>query len=352
MKRREVYDRIVEAFEQKYSWLGEDFAKEFLSTIASRNIQETSKPDFRVRRHLLLFWDHGWLKSHFLKQASNILGDELCMTMSDVSHAALRGTAEAGQFITPYTLKCPYGIATEFGQIVGTGFTDITQKLLNVLEEGMVTVSLAKIAYLPDAVIKEVTEKYGITFIDCNTFTYRTNWVLIAGTYNKKFLVDNAFESRFHILTPQKKLDSTLIKHVAKSPPFVLNQEDLDFVRSELRSNVPMDTTIKLPNEAYDHTTSMRDYGQLLSSVLCKRWWGVNMTNEEIIDLAKDVKQKHESVWKTADDKVFDAIEGGFNTFPEIMEHANLSKRQVYYSIKNIRAKPVLIGGKRVWEIM
>jgi len=169
--RSKIYNEIVDAFEQKYFFLGKQFAEEFLLTAASRNIQDYSEPDFRVRRHLLLYWQCSWLKSSLLHKARHLLGRELCMGLSDISNAALRGTVEAGRFISPYTLKRPFAVCTEFGQVVNKGdSSELVQKLLNVLEEGEVEVSLGKISLLtPEERIK-AEEKWGIYFIDSNTF--------------------------------------------------------------------------------------------------------------------------------------------------------------------------------------
>lgn len=60
MKRPEIYETIVDSFENKYSFLGKQFAEEFLLSVASSNIQKNSKPEFRVRRHLALFWPPAW----------------------------------------------------------------------------------------------------------------------------------------------------------------------------------------------------------------------------------------------------------------------------------------------------
>ncbi len=352
MHRSECYNAIVDAFEKKYSWLGKAFAEEFLLTVASWNIQAFSEPEFRIRRHLLLFFEHGWGKSTLLKKASAILGDELCTIMSDVTLAALRGTVEHGQFITPYTLKRPFSICTEFGQIVGGSNTEIVQKLLNVLEEGVVTVSLAKIATLRQCDIDEIMEKHGIKFIDSNTFTYKTNWVLIAGTYNKKFLVDNAFESRFVILMPQGKLDSSLTRHINNSDPFVISEDVVDTLRKEVLSNKPVDCMVRLPDAVYNYPLTLRDSAQLLSTILCKKWWGIKSSNDEIIDAAREIKKRHDDVWKSSDDKVFDALEAGYNTMDDLINKTGLSKRAIYYSLKSLRARKVFKEGKAVWEII
>lgn len=339
MDRKEVYNEIYNAFSKKYSWLGEQFAEEFLLSIASYNIQTYSSVDFRVRRHPLLFWSAGFGKSSLLKRAYEILGPGLCIMMSDVTQAALRGTVNNGVFISPFTLKKPFAVCTEFGQIVGgANNTDMVQSLLNILEEGIVTVSLAKISSLPMDSIKGLQDDYNIRFTDNNTFTYNTNWVLMAGTYNRKFLVDNAFQSRFVMVTPEKKLDSELIKHIHNSGPFVLSQDCLDTLRAEVMNPTPIDCMYKLPDEVYTYNLTMRDMGSILSSLLCKRWWGFEPTKEDAIALAERITKANENVWKSGTDKVFDALESEEKSVDELVADTGLSKRAVYNALKELRS--------------
>jgi hypothetical protein len=354
VQRKEVYFKIVEAFENDYSWLGKQFAEELLLSVASWNIQQFSKPPFRLRRHLLLFWQPGWIKSTLLTRAYELLSPELCTIMSDVSLAALRGTVEFGRFVSPYTLKRPFSIATEFGQVVTGGESqDLVQKLLNVLEEGMVTVSLGKISSISALEREEVESKYGISFIDSNTFTYKTNWVLMAGTYNKKFLVDNAFESRFTLVVPDKELNSELTKYINKHRPQGIDPELAGEFRRTIMTDSPINTKIELPDEIYDTTgLTVRQSSYLISYALCRSWWGIETTTEELIELAKRIKQKSEIVWKSADDRVFDSIEQEGKTADEIATETGLSKRQVYYSLKNIRASAILDEGTKKWRML
>lgn len=345
MKRNEIYDHITTAFEDKFSFLGRQFAEEFQMSCASYNIQTYSKPDFRMRRHLLLFWRAGWLKSSLLNKANTLLGPQLCTIMSDVSNAALRGTVEGGSFVSPFTLKRPFSICTEFGQVVSGFDSDIVQKLLNVLEEGLVTVSLGKIAYLSIDQREEATEKYGITFIDKNTFTYSTNWILIAGTYNKKFLFDNALESRFVIMHPEKKLDSNLTRHLTTSKKFHIDEDVAEHFKAEIVKDSPMDIAgIKLPNEVYECETpvSPRECAGLISFIACRSWWNKPTTKDDIMEKLNQMKTRSETVWKTADDKVFDAIEFESKTVPDIASELDVSTRQVYYSLSSLKRKGIV----------
>ena len=345
MRRSEIYNEITNSFERKYSWLGKQFSEELLLSAASWNIQQYSSPDFRIRRHLLLFWPPGFLKSTLLMKASDLFSPQLCTVMSDVTLAALRGTVEAGSFVSPFTLKRPFSICSEFGQIVTGRENEVVQKLLNVMEEGVVTVSLGKIAYLTGEQREEASEKYGISFIDRNTFTYKTNWILIAGTYNKKFLVDSALESRFNIMIPEKKLDSDLTKHVNNSGQFILDEEVKAQFRHELLSNGIINiSSIKLPDEIYDNgnTITPRECGGLVSYIACRAWWNISTSKDEIIQMAETMKQRRQEIWLSAEDRVFNSIEHQAKGVDEIATELDVTTRTVYYALKKMRAIRIL----------
>lgn len=347
MDRREAYLSIVDSFEKKYSFLGRQWAEEFLLSVASWNLQQYSSPQFRVRRHPLLFWGPGWIKSTLLTKAYDVLGPDLCTYMSDISRAAMRGSVMGNSFVTPATLLRPFAISTEFGQVIG-GDTEIVQHLLNALEEGVVSVNLVKVSLLSAEEIARAQRDYNIVFTDKNTFTYRTNWVLMAGTYNRKFLVDNAFESRFIIMTPEKKLDTDLVKHVNRSGPFILDGEAVNTVRREVMLNKSMDARINLPEEIYDYKITMRDSGSIASHLLCKKWWGLKTTNDDAVALAKKLIKTREEVWKGAEDKVWESLEEGSKTIDELATDTGVSKRSVYYAIGKLglrNSKELCPGG-------
>ena len=356
MQRKELYNEVVDAFEQSYSWLGKQFAEEMMLSLASWNVQTFSNPNFRARRHMILFWAPSWFKSTLLNKTYHLLGPELCTIMTDVSHAALRGTVESGQFVSPFTLKRPFSICTEFGQVLsGADSTEIVQKLLNILEEGLVTVSLGKISYLSPTQREEIKDKYGITFIDNNTFTYHTNWVLMAGTYNRRFLVDNALESRFNIVYPEKRLDAQLTKYVINSRPFMISDDVINGVRNEILRKTIVNCNIKLPDEVFDENTNItpRESAGLLSTIICRAWWGLKTDKEYILKKIDNMRLRSKAVWMTADDKVFEAIEQEAKTATQIAEETGLSKRQVYYSLKSLRASRYIDEeGNATWRVL
>jgi len=355
MNRSTIYHNILDAFEHDFSWLGKQFAEEFLLSAASWNIQQYSKPPFRVRRHLLLYWAPGWLKSSLLVRAYDLLSEELCTMMTDITNAALRGTVDYGKFVSPFTLKRPFSVCTEFGQIVsGSDSSELIQKLLNVLEEGVVTVSLGKISQLSRVAKDEAERDYGITFIDDNTFTYRTNWVLLAGTYNRKFLVDNALESRFTLMIPENPLNSGLTKHLISTRQEGIDEETVHNFRRAICEKNEVKSDSRLPEEIFDNDENFnpRQCSAVLSYKMCRAWWGVKTSPEQLIRLSKAIKSRTSSVWKSADDKVFEAIEGEAKSADEIARETGLSRRQVYYSLKNIRASRIIDGEKAKWKII
>lgn len=353
MIKRKIYDEIVTAFENKYLGLGREVGEEFLLTAASWSIQEYNEPDFRVRRHLLLFWEAGWMKSSMLCKMYEILGTDNCIYTSDLSLASLRGSVDYGKFVVPACMKKPFSIATEFGQISGSDNQELVQKLLNVLEEGIVTVSLVKIGQLNPQDRERIQTEYKVQFLDDNTFTYRTNWTLLAGTYNKKFLSDNALESRFNIISPRDQLTPALVKHVNESGPFDLSEEAVWSFRDILKKKQDIEMKIKLPEEVYELKMTMRDCSQIVSHIMGKQWWGVTMKKDDIYELAKKYQKNSLDVWTSSKDKVFDCLSDGEpRSIDEIEKDTGLIKRTVYYAIKDLGLQALRDeNGKKVYTL-
>lgn len=356
MDRSEIYDSIVESFYNKYSWLGEQVAEEMLLTASSWNLQHYSNPDFRLRRHLLLFWPPAWIKSSLLMRMRSIFGNDLCGHLSDISTAAMRGSVESGRFRAPECLKHPFTVCTEFGQLINSGgdSSELVQKLLNLLEEGVVTVSLIKAGGLLQSEREKAIRNWGIEFDDDNNFTYHTDWVILAGTYNKKFLADSALESRFNIVTPHKKLDSELTKYINRSPPFHLDDEVKLKFRDEIFKDTPSDIRCILPDSVYSPEVNLnvRESSMLISAILNRRWWGKDISDDEIIEKAKAIKATSDNIWRTPDDKVFDAIFLEEKSVEELCTELDMKPRSVTACLRNIRATPVLSEGLKKWRVV
>ena len=302
------------------------------------------------------FISQGFLthNSSLLGKAHSLLGDGLSVLMSDISVAALRGTVDYKAFITPFTLKRPFSISTEFGQVVGGGIGNegIIQQLLNILEEGETTVSLAKISQLSAEQIVEIEKDSPITFIDNNTFTYKTNWILLAGTYNKKFLVDNAFESRFNIMIPNQKLDASLLKKIHRAPPFSINESAIDGFRYELlnEKNV-VEIKRGLPDAIYELDLTARDAAQLISYSACRRWWGFKTSKDDLISIGEKIVNDRNSLWLSTEDKIMMALETDWKTADELAEDIGVSRSMVYRYLKRLGATNEVRDSKVYYKI-
>jgi hypothetical protein len=129
---------------------------------------------------------------------------------------------------------------------------------------------------------------------------------------------------------------------------FELRQELLD-------GKNQIDTQIKLPDEIFEtkHIVTPRDCGALLSYVLCRSWWNLKTSKEDILAMLQQNISKREVVWKTTDDKVFDTIEKAAKSAQQIADELNITVRQVYYSLKTIRATKIIdMEGNALWKMV
>ena len=267
----------------------------------------------------------------------DLLGSGLCTYMSDVTRAAMRGSVDGCHFVVPATLRKPFAICTEFGQIAG-GDSEMIQHLLNALEEGVVNVNLVKIGAISIDEMQKAEREYKIKFADKNSFSYHANWVLMAATYNKRFLIDNAFESRFSVISPKRKMDKVLIKHVLNSGPFSVSMEAVETLRQEIVNPKPMDSiSINLPEGVYDYVTTMRDVGLVVSTMLCKRWWGFEPSDTEIIQYAKELIETRHRTWRSNEDKIWDALEEQPCSREELAAKTGLSLREVHNALYKLK---------------
>lgn len=307
------------------------------------------------------FISNGFLthNSTLLKKAYEILGDQLCIVTSDITVASIRGTVDFGKFVPPYTLIRPFSVATEFGQVVGTGKEEMVQKLLNILEEGMVSVSLSKISSLSPEQRAVIESEYPqISFIEKNTFSYRTNWILMVATYNRKFMIDNAFESRFSIVVPEQPLTSELTKFIKNAPPWDLPLDVVDAFRDLILDDSHiMDCNVDLPSELFEseiHTITPRQCALLSSYKLTNEWWGRKVTDEEIMERAGKLQNDSEAIWKTVEDKVFDLIVVEEKTFEQIKNSITpkVTDRAIYYALNKLRPAKILKDKTVYYRVM
>jgi len=153
MDKKEIFNEVVNAFEQKYSWLGKQFAQEFLYVFASHILHKSLAINGeRIRSHLLLFWERDWFQRNLLFKVYEILGYSNCEYMLDIINKDLKGIVTRDYerrpiFIPPRVVRAPFIICTEMGAIT-KGLKRVKKILLQMLKEDEVTVNLKKFVKL------------------------------------------------------------------------------------------------------------------------------------------------------------------------------------------------------------
>lgn len=289
--RRHLYQQFVNEFERVYSWLGRQVAEEFLLSLAGWNIDHYTNQEWRVRQHILMFWQPAWYKSTFLNKFREILDIRKCKLLTDVSNAALRGTIDKGIFIPPLVVTYPFMTINEIAKITKSSDKDLLQTFLMVLEEGVGSASYAKFATLKEPERKEIEKKYSrnsVIFTDDTSFEYKTDTLFLCATYKDEFIEDDAFQSRFNIIIPQRELTGELTKYVDNQEPLNITDEMKKTLRYLIFKKPPMKFEYDLSDEIYDNNPTPRDSGKLKSWAYSRQWWGF-----EVDDILIEARFNH-----------------------------------------------------------
>ena len=338
-ERREVFKEIVQAFEQKYSWLGHQAAREMLLSAASWNIDSYSDPPMRYRNHVMFAWERGWLKSSMMRKMAKILGDDMCSTIGKVTDAAMRGSVSGGSFTPPKPLKTPIIISTEFGQ------TDFEDELLNIflalLEEGNTNISLNKIGGISEAQKRNVEERFDgqIDFGESNEFDLKANFVFWGATYDPSKLEDDALRSRFNVVTPEKTLDHEIVESIDNNR-FNLSNTAIKDCRRMLKSEKEVETNFQPPSHFYEkYKLIPRESRDIQSYMAARNWWGLPTTPEVMEKYIKHLKYSRRIATMSPRDRVFDLIFNNPMTFEEIVDETPYPDQKVYKILENIPAQ-------------
>jgi hypothetical protein len=351
MNRAEVFNAIVSAFKNKYSWLGEQFAEELLYIVAAQNMQEHlsfDDEDIRLRSHLLLFWPAGWFKSTLLKRAYILLGSQNCDFLSDITTAALRGSLDRDSdgnvvFIPPKCKVKPFLILTELGTVTSKQDKELVQIFLQVLEEGIVTVDLVKFAALTEDQKREIESALrGIMFSreSPSTMIFITNCSILAATYNHKFVVDSAFSSRWDIMIPKQPFTSSLSAYVRKHR-FRLEDEFRQKFREIIKSK-PSNSLVDawyedLPKEIEerDEYISPRIMRSLLAFKLARLFWELEVNDQMLIDRFNYLRQVEMKVNSTLEDNIIDLLrKEGPMDFDQLKEKLHVPSRELLAALR------------------
>lgn len=351
-RRREVFKEIVGAFEEKYSWLGHQTARELLLSAASWNIEKNNDNSMRMRTHVMLAWKRGWLKSSLLTHMAGILGDDLCAATGKVTNAGMRGSVSSGQFTPPKPLKAPIVVSTEFGQ---TSFEDeLLNLFLSLMEEGRTNITLNKIGQLPEKQKKKIEKRYDgqISFGESNEFDLRTDFVFWGATYDPRKLQDDALRSRFNIVTPAQPLVGEVTETIDKGK-FRVSKKAVRDCRRMLKSDEESDTDFTLPSHLYKkYRIDPRLSRDAQAYMAARNWWGLDVNPEIMEDYIKHLKESRRKSMMNPSELVFDMIFDNPMSYEEIMDETGMSKKEVYKIIQNeLNAVPVPHKDGRKWVI-
>ncbi len=307
-----LYSTIIRAFEQRYSSLGRQFAEELCVVLACYNMQKTnimrSGGDYNavknLRRNLLLCWDPGWLKSEMMEKANSMLmrsGE--CKHITRITQPALFGSVqeiEKGKsaFIAPQILQFSIFFVTEVGQMD----QDMHQSLLDLLEQGHVDVSMLKLAMLSDEQRSEIQQQYPqIHFNSKTSFSYHCRPTFVCATYDRKYLNDHAFTSRFSVVTPDE-LTNELIQEIDESPETMFDDPLMNNSIMYWIFNTPSTTSIvrpKLPNSLYALRGLTPRFTDMVAKwVLAMTWWGFKVNDDMIYSYASNMMESHSKIWR------------------------------------------------------
>ncbi len=347
MNKTKIYNAVIESFENKFSWLGKQFAQEFLCAVASYNLEENLKFDARIRNHILLFWQHGWLKSSLIYRAFDILGNDNAAYITDISEPALRGSVEftsdgESQYVPPFVKEKPFIIVSEIGSLTHKYRSDsLVQEMLTILEEGFNSTQLIKIARLSPEQRAKAEEEYGVRFEGLSRVYFKTNCVWIGATYNADYIVDNAFASRWEIQRPNQELTSKLTKWINRHSWHI--DEDVVENLRKLIGDKP-DPNLKayfnkyLPDEMYDKypQLSPRMSRSLKVYRLCRAYWGLKTDDDMLVNRLDNIIVSQDSVSEGWIDKVLEYLrKNGKCTYNDIKDGVKIPSAILFNVLKH-----------------
>lgn len=341
-KRSELFEEVVEAFAEKYSWLGAQASREMLISAASWNLQKHSNPPFRYRTHLMLAWERGWIKSTLMRTMSDILGDKFCSVIGKVSDAAMRGSVSGGSFTPPKPLRSPIVISTEFGQ------TDFSDELLNLflaqLEEGKTNIALNKIGQLSENQKQSVQNNYDgkIQFHNNNEFDLKCDFVFWGATYDPSKLADDALRSRFNVVTPVKPLtsDITMAADESRSVMSMLSSDTVRSIRRELWKEEEFPTDFQPPERFYkEYGLTPRESRDIQAYMAARNWWGLDVNPKIMREYIEYMQESRRISTMEPKERVLDLIFDNPMTYSELQKETGYSKLQLYKIIDRIGAK-------------
>lgn len=351
-ERKQVFMEVVQAFEQKYSWLGHQAARELLMSAASWNIEKYNDTPMRLRNHVMLAWERGWLKSSILTKMAKVLGDDLCATMGKVTDAGMRGSVSSGQFTPPTPLKAPIVISTEFGQ---TSFEDeLLNMFLALLEEGETNITLNKLGQLGEAQKRSIEKRHDkqIQFGEANEYSLSTNFVFWGATYDPRKLQDDALRSRFNVVTPAKPLTGEVTEAIDKGH-FQLSKTAIKDCRRMLKEEADAETDFTPPSHLYrEYSLIPRESRDVQAYMAARNWWGLDVNPEIMEDYIKHLKKSRRRATMNPKEFVLDLIFDDPHTYEELEEKTGYDRKHLFQILQDLNANPIpQENGPNAWAV-
>ena len=368
ISRKGLYKTIVNEFERCYSWLGRQVAEEILSAMASFNLNVYGKvvPDnplygYRMRRHILLMWKQGWFKSTLTSRFKEILtigrdslarydkktGERshkrrLYVTLTDTTAAAFMGSADEDKFIPPSFSVYPIIFVDEIGKYTVKG-SDMLQTLLSALEDDEVTRNVIKFRRISQKERDIATKLFNVEWPieDKSMFIAPSISVVIGCTYKPDFIEDEALQTRFNIITPERELDNKLIRHVFEhGSSFNISESVCErLYRTLLKRPIAMPRDRRLPKMILSDAAQMgnpRVASSLKTWAMSREWWGLVTTKRDVINRASSDNESQSDAKSSATDIVIDLITRRAYSPQEIANKTGFAKSHVYRILRGV----------------
>ena len=354
-----VYFDVVKYFKELFGVLGEMASDELMLSLASWRLQKTLPKSIdvgRIRKHVLLFWRKGWLKSTILRVFSDLLPNFIRKTfLSDASRQSLTGSAVGDKFKPPEFKVNDIIIIPEMTSIFDNFDSKFIGAFLTALEEGRIAVSYVKFSNLSEEEIVDAFGEYEIV-IRNGRIEYDVDSVVWCGAHTYATLerhLRDAFIDRFTVVSPEPDVFNN--EFVNKVLGF---KRDLSFEIS-LRANIEKKlNSIKFDIDDYNYIFSIvkevcSDFYQPISPRFISEVqktgvsfyaWNDTASKSEIVEYITDKIIKYSKASIPVDDKMVSLLRSRPVSVDELKEFSDYGFTDIYKFLKRIGAKPITRG--------
>ena len=213
-----IFREIIAYFDQKYGIIGVMAAEELLHSLCSYHLNHylvSQGIRGRNRRHVLLFWDPGWVKTSFLTHFLNIVDGVKWAPITSLTPPTIYGSMSANKkFYPPELLINDIICIGELSSVLSSADHELTAQLLAALEEGHIRVARIKFGDMKE----EDLEKYPEIKFEDGRIEYDTSAIFWAATHTLDNLnkhLREAFLQRFVLVeVPYWELTNELTRKI------------------------------------------------------------------------------------------------------------------------------------------